>query len=598
MSACYHPRPNFSDARRQRLAAASQALPSLAMFSMSSLADVKAAAQAAATQAQAAAMQHARDAGDSVRAATEAAELKARSMDGAGLLEQAKQAAEQAKQAAKSLEDNLLDVGGGASFFPGAEPSHRRRPSREEQAVPVEPLLLSPTRAHAALEELQEDGEALRAAVIACLSEPGIDASTPGPVLAERLLRQSAAAQSAAAAPAAADEMELVIELGSLRSQLESEQARAAALEKAGAAALEAEGAASGGLTAELAAELTGRAEEAEARVALLEAAAAESKQARAADAQRATRGEGLARAAEEAREAAWGREEAAVARAQVAEAAVAAAQAAAAEAQRAAAAVAAEVERAVAAQGEAEAREAKLKALLKKLHEAKAHTWDCNTSLSITPALQTSRLTPHPAGYHPFPGKARDARAGGGGGGGGDAVQFGGGGGDGGTVRSPYQATARVRLDARGQGGLRGGRVHAWLVCCGAGRGAGACCVCSRRRAHAHAMHMLTHAMHMLIHGMHMLIHANHMPCACSHMACPCQCSRAGSSLQWRAFPRTSSRSCTDGRAASLVRCARTPALPPRAAPSSTAVGRSVARSHVRRACQTPCLAQEPRRL
>ena len=53
-------------------------------------------AQAAAQQAQAAAMQRARDAGGSVR---EAAERNARSLDGAGLLEQAKQAAEQAKQA-------------------------------------------------------------------------------------------------------------------------------------------------------------------------------------------------------------------------------------------------------------------------------------------------------------------------------------------------------------------------------------------------------------------------------------------------------------------------------------------------------------------
>ena len=168
------------------------------MFSMSSLQQAAQQAQAAAQQAQAAAMQHARDAGDSVRAATEAAERNARSMDGAGLLEQAKQAAEQAKQAAKSLEENLI--------FPGAEPppSHRRR----EQAVPVEPLLLSPTRAHAALEGLQEDG---RAAVIACLGEPGIDASTPGEVLAERLPRQSAAARSTAASPAPADEMELVI---------------------------------------------------------------------------------------------------------------------------------------------------------------------------------------------------------------------------------------------------------------------------------------------------------------------------------------------------------------------------------------------------
>ena len=236
-------------------------------------------AQAAAQQAQAAAMQRARDAGESV---LEAAERNARSLDGAGLLEQAKQAAEQAKQAAKSLEENLI--------FPGEEPppSHRRR----ERAVPVEPLLLSPTRAHAALEELQEDGEALRSAVIACLGEPGIDASTPGPVLAERLLRQTAAAQSAAAAAGTADEMELVVELGSLRSHLESEQAKVAALEAAGAAS-------SG---------LTDRAEVAEARVAVLERAAA-------ADAQRAERGEGRARAAEEAREAAWGREEAAVAR-------------------------------------------------------------------------------------------------------------------------------------------------------------------------------------------------------------------------------------------------------------------------------------------
>ena len=157
------------------------------LFTMSSL-------QQAAQQAQAAAMQRARDAGESVREAAE----RGRSLDGAGLLEQAKQAAEQAKQAAKSLEENLI--------FPGEEPppSHRRR---EQLAVPVEPLLLSPTRAHAALEELQEDGEALRAAVIACLGEPGIDTSTPGPVLAERLLRQTAATQSASAAPGTADEM-------------------------------------------------------------------------------------------------------------------------------------------------------------------------------------------------------------------------------------------------------------------------------------------------------------------------------------------------------------------------------------------------------
>ena len=194
------------------------------LFNMSSLQQAAQQAQAAAQQAQAAAMQRARDAGESVR---EAAERNARSLDGAGLLEQAKQAAEQAKQAARSLEENLI--------FPGEEPppSHRRR---EQLAVPVEPLLLSPTRAHAALEELQEDGEALRAAVIACLGEPGIDTSTPGPVLAERLLRQTAATQSAAAAPGTADEMELVVELGSLRSQLESERAKVAALEAAGAA--------------------------------------------------------------------------------------------------------------------------------------------------------------------------------------------------------------------------------------------------------------------------------------------------------------------------------------------------------------------------
>ena len=66
---------------------------------------------------------------------------------------------------------------------------------------------------------------------------------------------------------------------------------------------------------------------------------------------------------------------------------------------------------------------------------------------------------------------------------------------------------------------------------------------------------------------------HAMHLPCTCSH-ACSCRC--AGSSSRWRAFPRTSSRSCTDGRAARWVRCAR-PSLA-RAAPSSAAVGRSVA--------------------
>ena len=90
-------------------------------------------------------------------------------------------------------------------------------------------------------------------------------------------------------------------------------------------------------------------------------------------------------------------------------------------------------------------------------------------------------------------------------------------------------------------------------------------CALATAGTCHAHAMCMpyTCHA-----HAMHML---TRMPCPCP---CPCRC--AGSSSRWRAFPRTSSRSCTDGRAARWVRYPR-PSLA-RAAPSSAAVGRSAA--------------------
>ena len=105
----------------------------------------------------------------------------------------------------------------------------------------------------------------------------------------------------------------------------------------------------------------------------------------------------------------------------------------------------------------------------------------------------------------------------------------------------------------------------------------------------------------------MHMPCTCSHMPCTCSHMAITCH----AHAHTWHVHVNVVVRAalCDGGlshaRQADRVRmaerqvwCAAPPTPPPRAAPSSTAVGRSVARSHVRRVCQPPCLAQEPRRL
>ena len=95
------------------------------------------------------------------------------------------------------------------------------------------------------------------------------------------------------------------------------------------------------------------------------------------------------------------------------------------------------------------------------------------------------------------------------------------------------------------------------------------------------------------------------HMPCTCSHMHMPCKCSHMPITCHahahtWHVHVNVVVRAalCDGGlshaRQADRVRVAERQvwcAAPLRAAPSSTAVGRSVARSHVRRACQTPCL-------
>ena len=116
-------------------------------------------------------------------------------------------------------------------------------PPRRRTAVadPVEnPQPLSPRH-----DSVREDAEALRAAVLACLpGEGGLDDATPGAVLADRL-RHWAAAQAAPAA-AGGEEMELMMEIAGLKSQLEKAQKveRAAATSKGEeerVAALEAE---------------------------------------------------------------------------------------------------------------------------------------------------------------------------------------------------------------------------------------------------------------------------------------------------------------------------------------------------------------------